>query len=270
MSEFGVGLRTDHYAYLEERPQTKVDWFEVISENHMNSRGRPWEILEVLRKDYPLAFHGVSLNIGLDKAPNLNYLKKLKEMIEFFDPFIVSDHLCWTGFENSNIHNLLPLSYTDENINRVSSKMDQIQSFLGREMALENLSAYVEHKHSTYTEWDFLVKVAKKSGCKILLDINNIYVNSVNHQFDPIEYLDSIPAEKVAQIHLAGFSDMGDFLFDTHSKPVYPKVWELFNHIVKRLPNVPVLIEWDEDIPPFNELENEAMKAKEIWSKHHG
>lgn len=269
MSLFGVGLRTKHYPNLEERPQTKLDWFEVVSENHMNSKGRPWEILELMRRDYPVAFHGVSLNIGLKKEVDLNYLKKLKEMIGVFDPMIVSDHLCWTGLPSSNIHNLLPLPYNDESIQMVTTKLDQIQSYLGREIALENLSAYFEFKNSTYSESEFLNLVAQKSGCKLLLDINNVYVNSQNLGFDAKAFIDSIPPEKVAQIHLAGFTNMGDFLFDTHSKPVYPEVWELFHYAVKNLKEVPVLIEWDEDIPEFEVLENEAMKAKKIWEEVH-
>lgn len=270
MSQFGVGLRTKHYPKLEEQPQTKLDWFEVVSENHMNSQGRPWAILEKMRENYPVAFHGVSLNIGVNKEINLNYLTKLKEMIEVFDPMIVSDHLCWTGLPASNIHNLLPLPYNDESIHMVCTKMDKVQSFLGREIALENLSAYFEFKNSTYSEWEFLNLVAKKSGCKLLLDINNVYVNSQNLGFNPKDFIDSIPPEKVAQIHLAGFTNMGDFLFDTHSKPVYPEVWELFRHAIKNLKDVPVLIEWDEDIPEFEVLEDEAMKAKKIWGEVHG
>lgn len=269
MSLFGVGLRTTHYPYLENLPQTNCDWFEVISENYMNSRGRPWKMLELIRSRYPVAFHGVSLNIGLDAPVNMTYLKKLKEMVNAFCPFIISDHLCFTGLQNKNLHNLLPLPYTDEVISFVSQKLDQVQSVLGREIAIENLSAYFEYEHSPYKEWEFLNLVSKKSGCKILLDINNIYVNSKNHGFDPLEYLNSIPIEKIAEIHLAGFSDMGDFLFDTHSNPVHENVWGLYSHMIKKAPHVPTLIEWDEDIPAFERLEQEAQKAKKIWCEHH-
>ncbi|MFZ8934239.1 MAG: DUF692 domain-containing protein [Bacteriovoracaceae bacterium] len=267
---FGVGLRTEHFPYLQQRPQTNVDWFEVLTENHMNSKGRPWQILEIIRADYPVSFHGVSLNIGLEAQLNRTYLRSLKKMIDVFNPFLVSDHLCWTGMEGNNIHNLLPLPYCKSVVERIASKMDQVQSFLGRSLALENLSAYMESSKSEMTEWEFLTEVARKSGCKILLDINNIYVNSVNHQFDPLDYLEYIPKDLVAQFHLAGFSDKGNFLFDTHSRAVQPEVWKLYKYAVKKWPQVPTLIEWDEDVPDFEVLENQALEAKKIWSQSHG
>ncbi len=269
-SLFGVGLRTEHYSYLESRPQTKVDWFEVLSENHIYSKGRPWKILEVIRKDYPLTFHGVSLNIGLDKPPNQDYLFHLKEMIDAFDPFIVSDHLCWTGLAESNIHNLLPLHYTQEEVNRIASKMDRVQSILGRSVALENLSAYVESKKSEMSEWEFITLVAQKSGCKILLDLNNVYVNAVNHSFDPMEYLSFIPKELVVQFHLAGYSERKGFLFDNHSREVQPGVWKLYEYACKKWEQIPALLEWDENVPEFTVLEQETLKAKEIWRGIHG
>jgi len=263
----GVGLRTEHYSFLEKNPPNDIDYFEAISENHMNSKGRPWEILEIIRKNFPLSFHGVSLNIGLATELNQNYLKKLKEMVNTFEPILVSDHLCWTGKPSTNFHNLLPFAYTEENLEHVAAKVSQTMDFLKRPIALENLSAYFEYKDSTMKEWDFFSRLIEKTGCLMLLDVNNIYVNSENQKFDPKEFIDAIPLEQVAEIHLAGFTDMGDFLFDTHSKPVYPAVWELYKYVLSKRKNIPTLIEWDDDIPAFPTLRDEAMKAKQIFSE---
>jgi len=270
MSQFGVGLRHQHFPYLIDRPQTSVDWFEVISENFMTTRGYPSEVLENMRKDYPISLHGVCLSIGSYDELNLDYLTKLKDLIKRVDPFLVSDHLCFTGLEKNNLHNLLPLSYNDETLNYLVQRLDKVQNFLGRQISLENLSAYFSISDSTYTEWDFLRNLAEQSGCKILLDINNIYVNSENQKFDPYKYLDAIPSELVSEIHLAGFSDMGEFLFDTHSTFVHDNVWKLYQYKIKDAEAIPTLIEWDEDIPDFQVLEAEMLKAKNIWSKVHG
>jgi uncharacterized protein (UPF0276 family) len=271
MSKFGVGLRHQHFPYLTQKPQTSVDWFEVITENFINTKGRPFEVLCSLREDYPVSLHGVSMSIGTSKqSVSKGYLKKLKELINIIDPILVSDHLCWTGNNKNNLHNLLPLSYNDQTINELVPKIAEVQDFLGREIALENLSAYFSLQNSTYEEWDFLRVLSEKAGSKILLDINNIYVNSQNQNFDPYKYLDAIPDHLVSEIHLAGFTDMGDFLFDTHSAPVFDDVWSLYKHKIKTCKNVPTLIEWDEDIPEFPILENEMLKAKNLWSENHG
>jgi uncharacterized protein (UPF0276 family) len=269
-SQIGVGLRHQHFPYLEENPTTSIDFFEIISENFMYTRGRPFEFLQKIRKDYPISMHGVSLSIGSYAELDFNYLAKLKELIDIVDPFIVSDHLCWTGLKENNLHNLLPLPYTDKTIDFLSEKIKKTQDYLKREICIENLSAYFSLKESTITEWDFLRILAEKSGCKILLDINNIYVNAINQKFDPYTYLDAIPMSHVGEIHLAGFSDMGDYLFDTHSAPVFKEVWKLYDHKIKEGSNIPTLIEWDEDIPDFPVLEAEALKAKKIWTSHHG
>ena len=266
MSQFGVGLRHEHFPYLSDSPQTSVDWFEVISENFMNTRGYPFELLMKIREDYEVSLHGVGMNLGGESDVSRTYLEKLKELIDLVRPMIVSDHLCWTGLKENNLHNLLPLSYNDESLNFLANRISKVQDFLGREIAIENLSAYFSLKDSTYHEWDFIRILAKKAGCKILLDINNVYVNSVNQNFNPLTYIDSIPDDLIAEIHLAGFTDTGKFLFDTHSKPAGPEVWELYKHKICSARNVPTLFEWDEDIPEFSVLEKEAMKAKEIWS----
>ncbi len=265
MSSFGVGLRHKHFPYLAQKPQTNIDWFEVISENFINTKGYPYEFLMKIRNDYPISLHGVGMNIGGNQDVAKGYLKKLKSLIDSVEPFLVSDHLCWTGLKNNNLHNLLPLSYDEETLNLLNDRISRIQDFLQREIAVENLSAYFTLKTSTYEEWEFLNKLARKSGCKILLDINNVYVNSQNQNFDPITYLDGIYDENISEIHLAGHTDTGKFLFDTHSKPACKEVWELYAHKIKTANKVPTLFEWDEDIPEFQILEREAMKAKKIW-----
>lgn len=246
-----------------------MEWFEVITENFLDTEGRPLQILEFMRQDYPISLHGVSLSIAqADHWPQL-YLSKLKQLIERIQPFLVSDHLCWTGNQQGNLHNLLPFPYDDESLRFIVAKIDRIQTFLQRPLILENLSAYLSFNQSTYSEWDFLKMVSRQSGCKILLDVNNIYVNSVNQNFDPRLFLEAIEPQSVAEIHLAGFSNMGKFLFDTHDHPVYPQVWDLYTFACQKFADVPVLIEWDDHIPDFPVLEAEAIKAKEIWQKVH-
>lgn len=270
MSSFGVGLRHEHFPYLNERPQTSVDWFEVISENFLTTRGYPFEVLEQVRRDYPISLHGVSMSLGGETGPSRDYLTKLKELIKAIDPFLVSDHLCWTGLNKNNLHNLLPLSYNQETLDFLSSRISFVQEYLGRQISIENLSAYFFLKDSTYTEWDFLRSLAQKSGCRILLDINNIFVNSQNQRFDPYTYLDAIPNELISEVHLAGHTDFGTFLFDTHSTFASKEVWELYSYKIQSCPKVPTLFEWDEDIPEFTILEEQASKAREIWMAHHG
>ena len=260
----GVGLRSEHYdAITREWP--RMDWFEAISENYMDSGGRPLQVLEEVRRRYPVALHGVSLSIGSTDPLNQRYLERLKALADRIDPAIVSDHLCWTGVEGENLHDLLPLPFTEEAIRHVASRVQRVQEILGRRLLLENVSTYVTYAHSTMPEWEFLTAVAERSGCGILLDLNNIHVNAFNHQFDPSEYLRAIPGELVGQFHLAGHTDMGGFLFDTHSAPVIDRVWELYREGLTRWGPVATLIEWDEDIPAFARLAEEAEKARAIY-----
>jgi len=266
----GVGLRPTHYPHLEKKPNIRVQWFEAISENYMDSKGRPLDMLELIRADYPIALHGVSLSIVSADGLRPDYLTKLKTLIDRINPFIVSDHLCWTGQHHANLHDLLPFPFTDDALRVIQENVDRVQTTLGRQILLENVSTYLSFPDTPYTEWEFLEQVAKTTGCKLLFDVNNLYVNSQNHHFDPLTYVEAIPTELIGQIHLAGFTDMGTYLFDTHSKPVYPQVWELFSHVIARAPDVPVLIEWDDDIPEFPRLEEEALKAATIWDSHHG
>lgn len=259
----GIGLRTAHYeAILCEQPA--VDWFEAVSENFMDSGGRPLQVLEAVRSRYPVALHGVSLSIGSTDPLDEGYLARLKALADRIQPAIVSDHLCWTGIEGEQLHDLLPLPFTEEAVAHVASRVQQVQERLGRRILLENISTYVTYTHSTMPEWDFLTEVARRAGCGILLDLNNIYVNAYNHQFDAYEYLRRVPGELVGQFHLAGHTHMGSYLFDTHSRPVIDGVWDLYRDALRRWGPVTTLIEWDEDIPPLEYLVAEAAQARAI------
>lgn len=265
----GVGLRTPHYPYLRNKPQTPIKWFEAISENFIDSEGPPLEMLLFMREKYPIALHGVSLSIGSPDGLDIDYLKKLKNLIQIINPIIVSDHCCFTRTKIHSSFDLLPIPFTKETLQRLIDNINYIQDFLGRTFVLENVSSYFEYKDSIYREWEFLSNLCEKTGCKLLFDINNLYVSAVNLKFNPHEYLHFINPNSIAQIHLAGYTDMGDFLFDTHSHSVYPPVWKLFEEIIPKIPNVPILLEWDDEIPEFPELEKEALKAVQIWNKTH-
>lgn len=261
---FGVGLRKDHYNYiLENRPP--IDWFEAISENFMVPGGRPLFILDQVRKNYPVVLHGVSLSIGSHDPLNTDYLKKLKQLIERVEPPWVSDHLCWTGIGGHNVHDLLPLPYTEEALVHVVNKVRQVQDFLKRPILLENVSSYMEFNHSTLPEWEFLAEISNQSGCYILLDINNIYVSSFNHHFNPDIYLQAIPTDRVVQFHLAGHSTYPTYLLDTHDHVVCPEVWDLYTKAVARFDSISTLIEWDDKIPSFSELVSETKRARTIY-----
>lgn len=260
----GVGLRTEHYDEITSA-WPRMDWFEAISENFMGSGGRPLRILEQVRAHYPVALHGVSLSIGSTDPLDPEYLRQLKALADRIEPAIVSDHLCWTGVDGSNLHDLLPLPFTEEAVRHVAGRVQQVQETLGRRILLENVSSYVTYAQSTMREWEFLREVAERSGCGLLLDLNNVYVNAFNHQFDPREFLANLPGELIGQFHLAGHTDMGSYLFDTHSRPVIPPVWDLYQQALARWGPVATLIEWDEDIPPFARLAEEADKARAIF-----
>lgn len=267
--QVGVGLRPVHYPHLLTRPKTAVRWFEAISENYMDSEGRPLDVLLQMRRDYPIALHGVSLSAGGVEGARPGYLQKLKRLAERVQPWIVTDHLCFTGAHASNAHDLLPLPYTEEAAATVAENVSRTQDALGRQIALENVSSYLTFPESVMTEWEFLVAVARRAGCGILLDVNNVFVSASNHGFKAEAYLDAVPPELVKQLHLGGYSDMGDFLFDTHSRAPTPPVWALFRRAAARFPHAPVLIEWDEDVPAWAELEAQAVKAASLWEEAH-
>ena len=259
----GVGLRAEHYdTVLREKPD--VDWFEAVTENFIDTGGRPLAVLQNVRQRYPVALHGVSLSIGSVDPLNLKYLKSLGALIAAVEPAVVSDHLCWTGVGGQNLHDLLPLPFTEEALRHVVSRIQKVQDELKRQILLENVSSYVTYTHSTIPEWEFLVETARRSGCGILLDLNNVYVNAKNHGFNPFDYVRSIPGELVGQFHLAGHTDMGDFLFDTHASAVVDDVWDLYRQALRLWGNISTLIEWDENIPPFETLRAEARKARAV------
>lgn len=260
---YGLGLRADHYhAVLEQRPP--VDWFEIISENYMVPGGKPLHYLDRVREHYPIVMHGVSLSIGSTDPLNFDYLQQLKALTERVQPAWVSDHLCWTGAHGKNLHDLLPLPYTEEAIDHVVDRVKQVQDFLGRQILLENVSSYVAFAQSQITEWQFLSAVAEQADCLILLDINNIYVSSVNHDFDPHEYLHNVPGDRVYQFHLAGHTRYPDYIIDTHDQPVANAVWRIYAEAVRCFGRVSTMIERDDNIPPLDELRDELTQARAI------
>lgn len=260
---FGVGLRRDHYAHiLDSRP--RVDWFEIVSENFMVGGGRPLEVIDAVAAQYPVVMHGVSLSIGSADPLRRDYLRELKALAARIKPAWISDHLCWTGVGGRNLHDLLPLPYNEEAVRHVASRIREVQDFLERPIAIENVSSYMTLRASTMTEWEFLAAVAEGADCGILLDINNIFVSAFNHGFDALKYIDSIPCERVVQFHLAGHSDHGSYLLDTHDHPVCDEVWALYAHAVRRFGAVSALIEWDDNIPAFDVLLETAERARKI------
>ncbi|HKQ97787.1 MAG TPA: DUF692 domain-containing protein [Candidatus Polarisedimenticolia bacterium] len=259
----GVGLRRDHFERVLSEP-TRLDWFEVISENFMADGGKPKDVLTRVRERYPVVLHGVSLSIGSTDPIDEAYLTRLRDLALRVEPAWVSDHLCWAGVGGQFAHDLLPLPYTEEALDHVARRVAQVQERLGRPIALENVSSYVTFHASAMPEWEFLSEVARRSGCGILLDVNNIYVSARNHGFDPRVYLAGIPVDKVWQFHLAGHSDKGSFLLDTHDHPVTDAVWDLYGDAVRRFGAVSTLIEWDDNIPTFERLEEESERARAL------
>jgi uncharacterized protein (UPF0276 family) len=260
---FGLGLRTEHYQeILDSRPN--VDWFEIISENYMIPGGKPLYYLDKIRADYPMVMHGVSLSIGSASPLDKDYLIALKQLSERIEPAWISDHLCWTGVHGMNLHDLLPLSYTEETIQHVVDRISQVQDFLGRPILIENVSSYVSFKSSEMTEWEFINQIAKRSGCLLLLDVNNIYVSSINHSFDAFEFMNAIDTSRVQQIHLAGHEDHGDYIIDTHDAPIVNGVWDLYSHAIRQFGPVSTMIERDDHIPPIAELIAELDHARKL------
>jgi uncharacterized protein (UPF0276 family) len=258
---FGVGLRTVHFAHLLEHP-TNVDWFEIISENFMDSHGRPRSVLDRIAERYPIVMHGVSLSIGSTDPLDCEYLRKLKRLADEIRAAWISDHLCWTGVAGLNTHDLLPLPLTEESLAHVADRVRIVQDVLERPLVLENPSSYVTFTASTLSEWEFLARLTEGTGCRLLLDVNNVYVSARNHDFDPVEYLEQIPADRVVQFHLAGHTDCGTHLIDTHDGPVIDPVWNLYRRAKQRTPHAATLLEWDARIPPFAVLEAELDKAR--------
>ena len=263
---FGLGLRTTHYeAIFDTKPA--LDWFEIISENYMVAGGRPLANLTRIRRDYPMAMHGVSLSIGSSEPLDTSYLRDLRKLADRIEPAFVSDHLCWTGVAGKNLHDLMPIPYTEEAIVHVVDRVNQVQDFLGRQILLENVSSYITFAQSEMSEWEFLRAIAERADCHILLDINNIFVSAFNHGFDPVDYVEGIPADRVRQFHLAGHDNRGDIIIDTHDAPVIDPVWALYAKACKRFGPVSTMIERDGRIPPLEELLVELGRARQIASE---
>lgn len=263
---FGLGLRTSHYSdVLETKPA--VDWFEVLSENYMVPGGQALSILDRIRADYPVVMHGVSLSIASTAPLNMDYLQDLKNLAERVEPKWVSDHLCWTGVHGRNLHDLLPIPYTEEALDHVVDRVKRVQDFLGRQIALENVSSYISFKESEMQEWEFLSELSSRADCWLLFDVNNVYVSAFNHGFDPKQFIEGIPGDRVIQFHVAGHEHMDTYIIDTHDAPVCDDVWDLYRFAVERFGPVSTMIERDDAIPPLSELLEELSEAKRIASR---
>ena len=266
-SRAGIGLRTPHYQAILAAPPA-VSFLEVHSENFFGDGGQPLKYLARFREDYPISTHGVGLSLGSTDPLDREHLRKLKRLVDSIDPILVSEHLCWVGVNGRFLNDLLPLPYTVESLAHVVARVGELQDYLKRPILIENVSSYLEFVDSTIPEWEFVREVASRSGCRILLDVNNIYVNAVNHDFDAKVYLDAIAPGTVGEIHLAGFEDAGDVLIDTHGAAVCDDVWRLYEYALARFGSVPTLIEWDTDIPALGVLLGEADKANRILGNH--
>jgi uncharacterized protein len=264
----GIGLRAPHYRELLDRlPAT--GWLEAHSENYFADGGESHFYLERLRATYPLSLHGVGLSLGSTDELNARHLTRLKRLIERYQPALVSEHLSWSSVDGEFLNDLLPLPYTEEALAHICLRVGQVQDLLGRQILIENISSYLRFADSTIPEWEFLSAVAATTGCGILLDVNNIHVNAVNHGYDAVTFIDAVPPDAVQEVHLAGFEQRGTLLVDTHGAPVSAPVWELYRHTIERFGRVPTLIEWDTDIPVLDVLLAEAARADVILEQTH-
>lgn len=271
----GVGLRPAHYSdFLNQIPQS-ISWIEVISDNFLqwkyhrnhNLQNQAIRFLEQIRKDVPVYLHGVSLNIGSADPVDLDYLERLNFLIEQIEPAVVSDHLCWNGVDGKNLHDLMPIPYNEVTLNHIADKIDQVQNHLKRRIVIENPSSYFEFKKSDMSESDFISKLVTQADCGLLLDVNNVYVSSVNHGFKPKDYFESIPKNRIAQIHLAGHSVKNGYLIDTHDAPVCQEVWDLYRWVTAKFGLISTMIERDDHIPDWNELEKEVLMIGKIQNE---
>jgi uncharacterized protein len=261
----GLGLRSQHFEHiLKNNPD--VDWFEVISENFMDSHGRPRYILHQIAEKYPVVMHGVSMSIGSTDPLNFDYLKSLKQLAAEVNPAWISDHLCWTGVLTTNSHDLLPLPLNDESLKHVCNRIKQVQDYLERPLIIENPSTYASFNNSTLSEWEFLRIMTEETGCGLLLDVNNVYVSSFNNDFDPVEYINGIPYDKVVQMHLAGHQNCGNYIIDTHDREVTNQVWQLFQLAYQLSSDTSILLEWDGNIPTFDVYHSELLKSKQYMN----
>jgi uncharacterized protein (UPF0276 family) len=260
---YGLGLRNEYYQeILEQRPA--VDWFEILSENYLVDGGKALYYLDAIGEHYPLVMHGVSLSIGGPYALDMDYLQRLKQLATRVQPQWISDHLCWSRGNAHQLHDLLPLPYTEESLQHVAARVRQVQDVLERPLVLENVSSYLRTVNDEFNEWQFLARLSELSGCELLLDINNVYVSSRNHHFDPWSFISGLPAQRIRQIHLAGHTDYGDYVIDTHDQPICDPVWQLYQRTLAHLGPVSTMIERDDNYPPFSELLAELYKAREL------
>lgn len=260
---FGLGLRTEHYRdFIDHKP--KVDWLEIISENYMVPGGRPLQNLDTIRRDYAMVMHGVSLSIGSSDPLDMSYLADLKALIHRVQPAWVSDHICWTGVDHTNLHDLLPMPHTEAALRHLVDRVGRVQDFLGQRIALENASTYAGFAADEMSEWEFVSELANRADCHLLLDVNNVYVSARNHGFDPQRYIDALPAERICQIHLAGHEDHGDYAIDSHDYPICASVFELYRYTLETLGWAPTMIERDDNIPPLPELLAELDEVKAV------
>ncbi len=260
---YGLGLRSQHWDDVLQQMPTDVDWFEIISENFMSTQGYARKVLGKVRESYPVAMHGVSLSIGSADSLDTDYLSQLRALADWLQPAWVSDHICWTGINHINTHDLLPVPYTEDALAQMVSKVVQVQDYLGRQILLENPSNYMEFSANSMTEWDFICQLLKKADCLLLLDVNNIYVTCFNHNLCPKTYIDAIPAERIGQIHLAGHEHRGSHILDTHDAAVSTEVLDLYAYTVKTKGMKNTMIEWDSQIPPFSEMQSELKRVKQ-------
>jgi len=260
---FGLGLRPQHYQEILEG-EPVIDWFEIISENYMIPGGRPLAMLEKFRARYPVVMHGVSLSLASTTPLDMDYLKQLKELAGRIQPRWISDHLCWTGVHGFNLHDLLPIPYTQEALDHVTARVYKVQEFLGHPLTIENVSSYVRFARSDMTEWEFLSELTRRTGCWLLFDINNVFVGAFNHGYRAMDFIHGVPAGQVVQFHLAGHSDMGTYIIDTHDHPVRAEVWDLFRAAVEHFGPISTMIERDDNIPPLHELVAELDEARAI------
>lgn len=261
----GLGLRGEHFNHILEHTP-KVDWFEIISENFMDSGGRPRYVLDQIAERYQLVMHGVSMSIGSTDPLNFDYLKRLKKLAKEIKPMWVSDHLCWTGVLGMNSHDLLPVPLHEESLQHITKRIKRVQDYLERPLIIENPSTYLSFKDSTIKEWDFMRLMVEETGCGLLLDVNNVYVSAFNNEFDPVTYIEALPHESIVQMHLAGHQHNGDHIVDTHDREVVDEVWELFRLAWQKTGGVSTLLEWDGNIPAFEVCHDELLKAKNYMS----
>jgi len=264
---FGLGLRPAHYDDLLNKHRGQVSWLEVLTENYLIPGGKPLHYLARLREHYPMVMHGVSLSIAGQDALNKDYLREVRTLAEQLEARWISDHLCWTGVDGINLHDLLPVPFTSEALRHIANRIGQVQDVLGRRILIENVSSYLTYRESEMSEWEFLSALASEADCLLLLDVNNIYVSSVNHGFDPLAYLNGVPVERVQQFHLAGHSKVGAHLIDTHDAPIVPEVWQLYGAAVRRFGAGSTMIERDDNIPALAELLAELDQARTIAEK---